>query len=227
MRTLIALGLFLLASAIPAAETVATKDKRSIAYDTIEFDPKTPKTAIFLRAGSSLTVLKLSEVERAELPAAQRDQLDAFTKAQKKEGLVLVDDEWINRDEYLLKLDPRFDYPKKLRRTGTNVLKVVNPGERRVTLGVRSGDTIKKDQKGLEFSVEPGKTKALGGIPDGKYSFYFVFETEGDASLEVHQSESMAFKNVEYTLTMAPSAKGGIRTTPVGSIDIPPAMRGE
>ncbi len=201
------------------AETLATKDGRALAYETIEFEPKTPKTAILLRTGSKLTTLKLSEVESSALPPVERDALAAFAKAEKQEGLILFDDEWINRDEHLLKLDKRFTYEKKIHRSGKNVLKVVNPGTTRVTLGLRSGG------KGLEFSVEPGKTKALGGLSDGEYSFYFVFETEGDQALDIHQSEKIDFKNVEYTLTMAPDAKNGLKTTPAGTIEIPKEMR--
>jgi hypothetical protein len=222
MRILVLLMLLMLSVTIHAADPLTTRDGKTIPYDTIELEPKTPKTALLLRQGTSVTTLKLSEVDPAALPKEQREQLEAYTKQQKEAGLILLDDEWLNRDEHLLKLDQRFAYEKKLHRNGRNLIKVKNPDKRRVTLGLRC------EGKGLEFRVEPGKTKSLSGIPDGDYSFYFVFETEGDASLEVEQSGTITLKNTEFDLSMAQSADGkGIATRPVGSIEVPKAMRNE
>jgi hypothetical protein len=222
--------LLILMAVLPAhAETLATKDGKSLAYETIEIDPKTPKTALLLRSGTSVTTLKLSEVDPAALPDTQRQLLLDFTKQQNGDGLILLDDEWINRDEHLLKLDKRFAYEKKLHRGTGNVIKVINPQKQRVTLGVRGvgeipGDGKGIDGKGLEFSVEPLKSKQLTGFPDGTYFFYFVFASEDDSKLHVEKTEPIKLKNVIYELTMA-AAADGLKTQNMGTIDIPPEMR--
>lgn len=218
MRTILLLALAALAS----AETLVCKDGRKLVYDTLELEPKTPKTALLVKHGKQLTTLKLSEVDPAELPETQRELLATFIKDKKAERVILLDDEWLNRNEHLLKKDERFAYEAKLRRNGANVIKVVNPQKVRVTLGLRT------EGKGLEFSVEPKKTRILSGIPHGSYFFYFVFETEGDQELDIHQSEPVELKMVEYTLTMAPGGKeGALMTKPAGRIAVPADMRAE
>jgi hypothetical protein len=230
MRFLLPLVL-LAASRLPAVEMVSGKDGKPITYESIELDPKTPKTALLLRNGSTVTTLKLSDIDTKTLPEAQRDQLADFTKKQNADGLILLDDEWINRDEHLLKLDKRFTYEKKLHRGGRNVIKVENPQKVRVTLGLRgmgnglTNDKNNNEGKGLEFSVEPGKVKTLSGIPDGEFYYYFLFETDDDTKLKVLKTSSVKLENTVYTLTMKESSEGTLKVEDAGTIDVPPEMR--
>ena len=207
-----------------AAETLATKDGRKLDYETLICDPSTPKTAVTLKNGTAITALKLSELDLAALPAADRGKIAAYTKEQKSKAVILLEDEWVNRDEYLLKSDKRFAYDKKLHRVGTSLLELVNDEKVRITIGLRI--KINADTFGTEFSVESGKKKSIQ-VPDGTYLAYVVRETENDAELSVTEHHPGALKNVHLRLSVGGDSKDLIQGKDAGTIAIPPEMRRE
>ncbi len=218
--------LLLAVAAAPAfaVETLKTRNGRTLDYETLICDPSTPKTAVTLKNGSTITALKLSEIDLAALPEADRTRIAAYTKEQKSKAVILLEDEWVNRDEYLLKSDKRFAYDKKLHRVGTSLLELVNDEKVRVTIGLRI--TIKADTFGTEFSVESGKKKSIQ-VPDGTYLAYVVRETENDTELSVTEHHPGALKNLHLTLTVGGDSKDAVKGKDAGTIAIPQEMRRE
>lgn len=220
MRLLLAL---LWLAALPAAE-LATLDGRTHSYDSIDCDPSTPRSAIVLKQDELITTLRLSQVAPTALPPALQTRISEYTAKQLAAGLVLLDDEWVDRDGHLLKRDERFAYPRKLRPIGDNRFTLDNKGARRFTIGVRPvGDAVGKE-RGLEVSVAPGKQRTVQ-LPDGDYTLLVVSEVEGGAELDVSRSDPITLTRHHYTLVVGVAVANGIKLTPAGRIAVPAAMR--
>lgn len=216
------LTLVLLASHAFAAE-ITLRDGRTVAYDSLECDPKNPKTCFVLRQGDTITSLRLSEIAPEQIPADAKKQLDAYVAEQKQIGLMLFEDEWIDRNGHLLKTSPDFAYPKKLRPLGGNRFTLDNRTAERITIGIRPIGDREGQERGLELVVAGGKTKTIQ-LPDGEYHILLVSETEGDAELAVGRSDPVKLDKHHYTLVHG-AKEGGMNITPVGRIAVPKELR--
>jgi len=224
MRFLPTLLMFALCLAgLPAAE-LATSDGKTVTYDSIDCDPATPRSAIVLKEGERITTLRLSQVAIKALPAEIRAKVEAFTAKQRQAGLVLLDDEWVDRDGHLLKSDERFAYPRKLRPLGNNRFTLDNKGARRITVGVRPVGEAAGKQRGLEVSVQPDKQRTIQ-LPDGEYTLLVVSEVDGGAELDVSRTDPIKLTKHHYTLVVGIPVADGLTLTPAGRIAVPEAMR--
>ncbi|GDY13402.1 hypothetical protein LBMAG53_22800 [Planctomycetota bacterium] len=216
-------ALLLVVVAAAAAAELATKDGRKLTYDTIDCDPSLPKATFLLRTGTTLTSLRLNEVEPAALPKELQEKITAFSKKQLDAGMVLHEEEWLNRNETLLRLDKRFTYKKKVPRSGKNTIEITNREEANITIGIRR----KVDGTGLEVTIEPNRTRGFGQLADGAYYFYIVRPMAGDRELDVQKTDGVDVrKEVIYSLTIG-AVDGGtpLRGVPAGTIPVPDQWR--
>jgi hypothetical protein len=217
------LALLLLLATASAAE-ITTLAGAKLGYDTLDCDPKRPKSCFVLKQGATITTLKQSELDPAALPEAVRAQLAAYAAAQAAEGLILYDDEWIDRDGQLLKTDPRFSYPKKFHAVGRNRFILKNISDKRLTIGIRPTGEAPDKRRGYELAVPPFKEKAIQ-MPDGEFVMLLVNETADDAELMVSESEPVTLQNMALTVTYPVAEGEGMRMKPAGTISVPEGMR--
>lgn len=218
------LSLLLLVMAASAAE-IKTIAGRTIEYETLDCDPKRPKSCFVLKQGPVITTLKQSELDPKLLPEALRKQLDDFAAAQADEGLILFDDEWIDRDGHLLKTDVRFSYPRKFKAIGPNRFTLVNHSEKRITIGIRPTGDAPDKRRGYELAVPAGKEKTIQ-MPEGEFVMLVVCEIGDGSEVAVGESEPTMLQNMALTITYTGTeVANGMKLKPVGTIPVPEGMR--
>ena len=188
-----------------AAAQITTTAGEVVPYDSIDFDPSQPRMAYGIKHGNSIRMLTLDEVDRTTLPADMQATFDTYATEQKALGIILYGDEWVDRNELLLKSDERFGYDSRLRRAGPNKLIVHNKYNEKVTLGLR----YPKKNQGTEFSVPAGEKKTLTYIPNGDYQMYSVYEADNGVELIVIEEKPVSMNRVHFTLTYDPANKQG------------------
>jgi hypothetical protein len=203
--------LTLLLAALAAAAEIELIDGRRIPYDSLVIMMESPRQAVTAKAKDGMQAFRYSQVRIASLPKADQDAIAAFIRGKKAKRIVLRDDDWVNRNETLLRGDPRFAYARKLVRVGASSFTVKNTLDELVTIGVRIGD------RGYELSIEPKKSKGMQ-VPDGTLFFYMAFESADGASLVVQKSEEISLTRTAYTLTVV---KGTDDEAVAGIIPIP------
>ncbi len=205
------------------AAELKTRDGKTWTYDSIDVDPSRPKSTYVLKSAGTVVSLKLSEVDPAELPTGLRAQVDTFVAAQADAGLILYDNEWIDRDGHLLKTDPRFAYPRKLVPAGRNRFELVNRGPARITVGIRPVAAPNEKQRGYEIAVDPGKSRTIQ-LGDGAYGMLLVTASPDDSELAVEEAEPVVLEHTRYQLTIG-AKENTLKTRAVGTIAIPADMR--
>ncbi len=86
---------------------------------------------------------------------------------------------------------------------GTNEVRIVNAGNRKVQVGVRKGTT-----HGINFVVPPNGQNSAH-VPDGSYSAYFIYENQPD-SLYKGEDFSLKGNGVEIRLLEVPDGNYAI-----------------
>lgn len=206
-------SLLLLAAAIGAhAAEFTLVDQTTVSCDEILLAKELPRTLVTAKTGKATKTYKASEVDIGNLPAALRDEFQAFQKEQLRKRIILKDDKWVHRDEVLLNEDARYAWKKPLPKIGESILEFINTTDGVVTIGVRSGD------RGYEMHIEAGKKKGYQ-VPDGDV-FYILAQESGDGTqLVVQKSKPVAMKRLRYEVTIVKSDQ--IPRDQLGTIPIP------
>lgn len=217
-RSLAVLLLALSATAAWSAEIV-TKAGRHIEYEDLIIALENPKLAFTVKTRKGTEIFKLSEIDLTSLDRVEQREVATFIKNKKAQRIVLKNDEWVNRNEMLLREDPRFASAKKLVRVGDSLVDVKNTTDGLVTIGVRVGA---KGEKGYELSIDAGKTKGLQ-VPDGKMFYYMAFEAPDGKRLVVQRSKDIELAKTHLSVEIVVGDKP---EDVAGFIDIPEEYQG-
>jgi hypothetical protein len=212
------LGLIIITIAAIQSAEIVTADGTRIAYEQITCNPKMPRLAFGVRTESGLKSYKLSEIDHSSLPTEMQEKIAAYTAERLEAGEVLHDNEWVNRNELLLRSDERFSYKRKLRRQGTNLFTLKNQGDTETTIGLRNGSY------GYEISAGGSAEDTVRHLPDGTYQMLVATVTEDDTAIVVESmAKPITLKHTHYTLTTG--LDKGEKGKFVGMIVIPEEMR--